>query len=387
MNLKWRYCASLFILVMWIFGCAQADGYSAIRKLIVDKLELEVQVQDTQGKPLAGAVLWYVGSPIRPENGLKLTKIDLNRMAQRYVNQSDFLDTIDMTATVFERANLKGIFYDIGREYTGQNHYDYILVATKRGYLPQVIEGAAPLNHKHLVQFKLQPDSQAHVEPRMEVFDQIMAQARDTSPDQDYMGEARMHKLEQLEQQLRQLAQGLEKDGLNDEASAVYWALADFPSVTHATSADGQQQVIGYANGRVGPAAEADRLKATQLNNSIPKLLISKMMMEQGFPRVGIETESHGLAFLAAFEKMASGSDKEHILSSTYRTAIWQAIKWSTPEKACELLQKAYVFEPATMPPKDWWKRTKDVEFQRKRLGLPSGKCEIQGLQTFNKAK
>lgn len=370
-------------LMIIISGCAQADGYSVIRRLIVDRLELEVQVQDMQGKPLAGAVLWYIGSPVRPEDGTKLSKVDLNRMVVRYANQGDFLDTIDMIATVFERTNLQGSFVDVGREYTGQSHYDYILVATKRGYLPQVIEGDAPLNRKHLVQFKLQSDPQAHVEPRMETFDQIMAQARGTSPDQDYMGEARMHKLEQLEQQLRQLAQGLEKDGLNDEASAVYWALADFPSVTRATSADGQQQISGYANGRVGSAAEADRLKATQLNTTIPKLLISKMMLQQGFPRVGIETEAHGLAFLAAFEKIASSSDKEFILPSTRKTAIWQAIGWSTPEKACELLQKAYVFEPATMPLKDWWLRLRDVERRRVKLQLPPKACVIEGLAPF----
>lgn len=208
---------------------------------MVDTLQLEVNVQNIQGKPLAGAVIWYFENP--SDRRVKLETA--TRMMHRYANQSDFFDILDF---LVERTNDKGYFYDY-REFSGRNLQPYILVATKRGYLPQVIEGAAPLNRKHLVQFKLALDPQAQIDPRMETFDQIMAQARNTAPDEDYMGEARMHKLEQLEQQLRQLAQDLEKDKLNNEASAVYWALADFPSVTRMTTADGQQKLLATPMG------------------------------------------------------------------------------------------------------------------------------------------
>jgi hypothetical protein len=369
--------STALVLLSFVSVCAQADGYSVIRKMMVDTLQLEVNVQNTQGKPLAGVVVWYFENPA--DRGLNLEATI--RMMHRYANQSDFFDVLDF---LVERTNDNGYFYDY-REFSGKNRLPYILVATKRGYLPQVIEGAAPLNRKHLVQFKLAPDPQAQVDPRMETFDQIMAQARNSSPEEDYMGEARMHKLEQLEQQLRKLAQDLEKDGRNNDASAIYWALADFPSVTRMTTADGQQKIIGYANGREGPAAEADRLKATQLNNSSPKLMMGKMMLQQGFPRVGIETEAHGKAYLAAFEQLANSSEKDHILPSSYRTAIYQAIQWSTPDKACELINKAYVFEPAAMPLKDWWARLKDVERQQQRLNLPPNTCEIKGLSPFKK--
>ena len=342
---------------------------------MVDTLQLEVNVQNIQGKPLAGAVIWYFENP--SDRRIKLETA--TRMMHRYANQSDFFDILDF---LVERTNDKGYFYDY-REFSGRNLQPYILVATKRGYLPQVIEGAAPLNRRHLVQFKLAPNPQTQIDPRMETFDQIMAQARNTAPDEDYMGEARMHKLEQLEQQLRQLAQDLEKDKLNNEASAVYWALADFPSVTRMTTADGQQKITGYANGREGLAAEADRLKATQLNTNSPKLLMGKMLLQQGLPRAGIKTEAHGKAYLTAFEQLTNSENKEHILPSEYETAIYQAIKWSTPDKACELINKAYVFEPAAMPLKDWWARLKDVERQQQRLSLPVKPCVVAGLPAF----
>lgn len=365
---------SFSLALILLASCTNADGYSAIRKIIVDKLQLEVKVQDTQGQPLAGAIIWYFETPA--ERGVTLTAA--TRMMHRYANQSDFFDTLDFA--VFRRTNSAGLYIN-SREVIGvDGKYPYILVATKRGYLPQVIEGAAPLNHRHLVQFKLTPDPQAHVDSRMETFDQIKAQARNTVPDEEYMGEARMQKLEQLEQKLRQLAQGLEKDGNNNDASAIYWALADFPSVTRMTTADGQQKIIGYADGREGPAAEADRLKATRLNTVSPKLLISKRMLQQGFPRVGINTEAHGKAYLATFEQLASGSGKDNILPSSYRTAIYQAIQWSASEKACQLIQQAYVFEPAAMPLKDWWERLKDIQRQRKRTQLPPTTCEIEGI-------
>ena len=87
---------------------------------MVDTLQLEVNVQNTQGTPLAGAVIWYIGSPVRPEVGLKLSKDDLTRMALRYASLGDFFDGIDIPATVFQRTNIRGSFFDLGREYTGK---------------------------------------------------------------------------------------------------------------------------------------------------------------------------------------------------------------------------------------------------------------------------
>ena len=359
----------------------QADVSNLIRKFTMDRLELEVQITDETGQPLAGAVVWYVGMPVRPQDGMALNANILSRMAQRYARQSDFLDTSDIPGAVFERTDLQGIYRDF-RETGGVPNklYPYIVVATKRGYIPQVSEGSAPLNQRHVVAFKLQRDPHAQPVPRMEAFDRLLAQARSPVPGEDLSGEARMHKLDELNRQARDLAQTLEKEGLADEASAVYWALADFPEVIRTTSADGKTQVMGYRNGRIDPQSEADRVRATQLNTSVPKLLIDKLLAAQGFSGKGIQDASKGLAYLKIFDKLALDSKGEQVLPHEYDVAIRQALRWGTSDQACDLLQRAYRFEPATMPLKDWWSMLDRLQKRREQLKLPAQICVIEGL-------
>lgn len=365
---------------------ALADIYSFARRFTMDRLELEVQVTDETGNPLPSAVIWYIDTPIRPANGMKVGITDLQRMARRYASLSDFLTTSDIPGAVFEHTDLQGYYRDYRETKASTSQYTYILVATKRGYLPQVIEGAAPYNRHHAVKFKLKVDPQAQVEPRMEIFDQLMAQARSPIPGENLVSEARMYRLRELEQKTRALAESLEQDGFGNEASAVYWALADFPDVILIDLPNGTQQIAGYRNGRSDAQAEADRLHATQLNTSTPKLVVKKLVVAQGFPRTGILTQAHGAAYLASFEQILAGPLRERVLPVDYRVAIYQAISWSTPDKGCDLLQQAYRFEPVAMPRKDWWARLKDVERQRTKLQLPAMACVIEGLAPMSES-
>jgi hypothetical protein len=360
---------------------AMADITSFLRSLSMDRLELDVQVTDEAGQPLPGAILWYNGSGGTLVEG-KPDGQTMQRMARRYASQTDFLVPIDLPGTVFERVDLHGHYRD-SREITSVpgNRYTYVLVATKRGFVAQLIEGQAPLNKHHVVSFKLRRDPQAPpVDPRMETFDHLMAQARSLEPNEDVMGEPRMRRLMDLNKQVRALAQDLEKSNRVDDASAVYWALADFPSVTVATSADGQTRIVGYANGRTDPQSELDRLKATQLNTKTPKLLIDKARVAWGFPRLGIRNAAEGQSYLKAFEMIANGPLKEGVTPSDYITAIFQAVNWGTPEQACDLIQRAYRFEPIAMSVKNWWDMLERVERQRKRLNLPPQRCVVEGL-------
>ena len=361
-------------------SAAWADIHSFIRKFTMDRLELEVRVTDAEGQALPGALVWYVGTPIRPQTGVALDAAIFTRMAQRYAAQSDFLSTSDVPNSVFERTDVMGIYRDFREVSSANSQYSYLLVATKRGHVPRVIEGTTPFNERHVVTFKLERDAKAQPEPGMEQFDRLMAQARSPVPGEDVMGEARMHKLDQMNRQMRALARELEAQGLADQASAVYWNLADFPEVIRITAPDGKVQVAGYRNSGTGPAAEADRVRATQLNTRVPKLLIDKAMMDQGFGRVGIANAVEGLAYLKAFDQLASGPLREQILPVQYRVAIYQALRWGTPEQACNLLQRAHNYEPAAMPLKDWWARLDDVQKRRQGLKLPGAACLIEGL-------
>lgn len=360
-----------------------ADVSSLIRKLTMDRLELEVQVSNETGQPLAGAVIWYIGLPVRPESGMLVNLAAAKRMAQRYARQSDFLETNDLSGAVFERTDIEGRYRDFREARYPDKRYPYIIVVTKRGYVPEVIEGVAPLNERHVVKLQLKPDVLWKVSPRMEEFDRLMALARTIPAGEEAISETRMRKLRELYQQVRVLAQSLEEAGLQDDASAIFWALADFPEVTAIDLLNSTQQVVGYRNGRNDAQAEADRLRATMLNTSVPKLLIGKELVTQGFKRVGISDSVKGRAYLLSFERMAGGQYGEQLLPRDYRTAIWQALDWGTPDQACALLQRAYRFEPTTMPLKDWWAMVRRIEDRRKELKLPSLSCTVEGLAPF----
>lgn len=373
--------------VAWVPLCAHAEISDLMRKVTMDRLEFEVQVADEAGKPLAGAVIWYIENPVRPRTGMRIDIAAAKRMAQRYARQSDFLSTGDMAGAVFERTDMEGRYRDYRETRYPDGRYPYILVATKRGYLPEVVEGVAPLNQHHLVKFNLKPDPQLRPDPRMESFDRLMAQARSPMPGEDLVGEARMRKLNELNQQVQTLAQTLESAGLPDEASAVYWALADFPSVTRIDLPNGTQQIAGYRKGHSDAQAEADRLRATILNTTVPKLTLRKMLVNQGFKRVGIYDATKGKAYLEAFENIAAGLGGDQLLPIEYDVAVRQAIKWETPDYACALLQRAFRFEPTAITPKDGWEMVKQIADKRATLKLPSKPCVVEGLVPFESGR
>lgn len=379
-----KYISLVVFVLVTIAGFnlpASADMTSLIRKWTMDHLELEVHVNDAHQQALKGAIIWYVDNPLSSRRGITLDTIALSRMAKRYARLSDFLDTNDLPGAVFERADLQGIYRDFRESSSASGKfYPYILVATKRGYLPQIIEGAAPLNRRHTVTLTLQIDTQFKSDARMEEFDQLMAQAQSPVLGEDLVGEARMRKLDALQEQARALAQSLEKEGRVDDASAIYWALSNFPEVIRTTSPDGNVQVVGYRNGKENVATNPDRLHAIQLNTTVPKLLMHKLLMSRGFIEVGINEVKKGTTYLEIFEQLASGQQQEQVLPHEYKVAIYQVFRWGTPDKTCSLLQRAYQFEPAIMSPNDWWKFLNRLQKWRTDLHLPVEECVLHGL-------
>ncbi|MDA7415273.1 hypothetical protein PGB34_02745 [Xenophilus arseniciresistens] len=348
---------------------------------MTDRLEMEVHVTDAQGRPISDATLWI--STAR-DVGLKTGEPNLEamqRIATRYASQNDFLSAGDLTVAVFRRTDVEGIYREDHEARTSDKKYPYVMAAIKRGYQAQAIEGTAMLNRRHTVTIRLQRDPQAApIDPRMEELDRLMALTRAPLAGEDITSEARMRRLEQAKGQLQALAQTLEKEGKNDEASAAYWQLADYPSVTNKTSADGSMRIVGYANGGSGPQQDALQLKAIALNTRTPDLQIDKRIMAKGFSRHDIRTKEHGLAYLEAFNEVANNPSAAPVLPRTYEVAIYQSIRWTTPGEACALLQRAYRFEPFMMPLKRWRARLDDIRAMDIRHGLPARPCVIDGL-------
>jgi len=372
----------LGLLGSGLLTTTQAQDTNFLRRLMKDRLNFEVRVTDADGHALPGAWLWMLETT---DAGLKFGTPDLpavKRMADRYWKEADFIGE-DLPRFVFLRVDQQGWYRD-HREYTSRHAsggYPFILVASHRGYLPQVVEGNAPLNQNHLLPITLQRDPQTPTEDaRMKRFDDIMALARNALPGEEFMGVPRLQRLIALERELRELALALERDGKKDEASALYWALADFPEVKHATAGDGSLQILGYANGRADPAAEADRTRATQLSTKVPKFLIDQRRMALGHPRTGIRNAEQGRGYLDAFYAVRKGGLGERLTPREYRVAIFQAIEYGSAEEACELMQQAYRFEPFTMKLQDWWARMDDIAKRSAQQGLKSVVCVIDGL-------
>ena len=300
-------------------------------------------------------------------------------MTQRYWAQADFLSVGDLPGMIFERADLNGVYRYVGGKPdipAGSNHR-FIFVVIKRGYLPEIIEGSAPLNQRHTIRVRLKDDPSYRPNALMEEFDRLMAQAKTVAPGEDPTALQRMHQLDSLYQRARALALELEQAQMPDEASAVYWALADFPEVIRDTMADGRTQITGYRNTRQDAQSEADRLKAIQLNAKVPKLLVDKWVIEKGFPPTGIRSAAHGRAFLDAFQMLAEGQWGQHILPSDYRVAIAQTLRWATPDEACAMIQSAYRFEPQMMQPRQWNTRLDDLRTKRAQLKQPGPECVL----------
>lgn len=362
---------------------AQADVFSLMRKVTMDRLEFEIVVTDDSDRPLPGALLWYIDNPVERETGLRLDVADAQRMAGRYFRQGDFLDTGDIPGAVFRRTDLDGRYRNFRETRYPDGRYPYLLVATKRGYLPAVAAGVAPLNEHYLVKFRLKRDPEWPVAARMEEFDRLLAQSLSPIPGEDLTGEARMQRLDALRRQTETLAAALEKDGKADEASAIYWTLARFPQVIRLQQANGSYQIVGYRHGGSDKESAALRLRATQLNRSIPKLTLPQELLARGFQRTGIYTADHGLAYLAAFERIAGGKSADQLLPREYRVAVHQAIMWSTADAACDLLQRAYRFEPTAITPKDGWEMLAEIKTRRAQQNLPPQECTVAGLAPF----
>jgi hypothetical protein len=347
----------------------------------MDQLKFEVQVTDETGKPLVGAVLWYVGRSDDPSYGVTLTTSDFQRMASRYAAQGDFLVNQDLPGAVIRRTGLNGEYRNFMETRYPDNRYPYIVVATKRGYTPQVTEGVAPLNTLHVVRFQLKRDPVQQPDPRMERLDNILAQARTVAPGEDSMGEPRMRKLVELEQQARSLAAEFEHEGKGDEASAVYWSLAEFPEVISTVSSDGTQKVVGYRASRTGEKSETDRRKAIMLNASIPKLLIDKARLQHGLTLQGINSAEQGDVYLSAFMDQMRSARREQILPHTLVVATWQAIRWSTGGASCDLFGEALLLEPKAFRASTLVDMQHDLDAMRKKQGLAPAACTIQAAQ------
>ncbi|MES2090936.1 MAG: hypothetical protein V4532_13280, partial [Pseudomonadota bacterium] len=206
-----------------------------------------------------------------------------------------------------------------------------------------------------------------------------IGQAR-SEPGEDVMEQPQMARLDAMNKQVRKLAQDLEASGRVDDASAVYWGLADFPSLTSITLPNGQTRFVGYVDSMTDPTAEAYRRHAILLNTKAPKLLIDKTRVSNGWPRTGISNAKEGQAYLKAFEELATGPLKEGVIPRDYMVAIYQALRWGTPEQACDLIQRAYLFEPFVMTLKEFVWFSESLADQRKKLNLPPQPCVVAGL-------
>lgn len=355
-------------------------GADGVARKIKYQWDAELRVTDDAGRPLAGAVVWFVNGA--PRRGLGPNAASMARMLRRYAQQSDFVADGDIPEAYVARTSLQGVYRYSADALTAppsmMNHY--MAVAIKRGYVPQVIEGAMHADQLQVQTVKLQRDAQVLPDPLMETFDRLMAQAVAPVPGEDLVSEARMRRLDEVNPQVRALAQALEKEGRTMEASAVYWTLADFPEVIRSTTADGKLQIEGYRRGKSDQQSMADRMHAAQLNASVPKVRSWMAKRERPARYAGADQATRFQAVLKEFDELASGPDGERIMAEQYRDAITEAIILGTPDQACTRLQQAFRFEPTFLRIYEWWDKLDKIQEARAELKLPAQACVIADL-------
>lgn len=380
--MRWLYKAGKVAGLLFLMASAdyaRADFTSMIRSLTMSRLDIEMQIVNEQGQAVPGAHIWQVGYWDTTAPKVAVNAAIFSRWAWRYAGQSDFLEVDDFPSAVFLRADQAGVFRDTEELSNSRESFHYVYAIVKRGYVPEVIEGALRLSERRTLKVVLKKDTRARFDPRMEEFDALMAQVRAPVPGENLVGEDRKKRLDSLKKKAYTLAQSLEKDGLNDEASAAYWALANFPEVILVKSPDGATKVVGYDNGGTGERADAEKAHAIMLNRSVPKLLLQKSLLQQGYKGKGIHDAEKGRAYLKIFYDLASGPMHDQILPREYEVAIYQELRWGTPENACKLLKRAFQFDQAMMGENDWQSFAKQI----KSLSIKRGaeiSCDFERL-------
>jgi len=372
----------LFLLpVLIVAGCSAAETPAASAH---DSVTYEIRVVDELSRPIAGATVWVLGQATYRTD---LRPADLARLVRRYSADVDFIFTGDVHG--FEwvlRTGTDGAvrYTRPDKDVHGLPRVRTSFAGLKRGFRPAQVDDDAPNNSRRQILLRLQAESGAAIDPRMDEFDRIRARANPGNDVDDPMATHR--KLDREDDtRLRALAAALENDGRPDDAAAIYYNLAYLPSVdgdSEETSAGIARAIINGLSGSE-PRSIADLERAWLLARGHPMLEYDAMMttyLGQGLELMSEKGVQQRRAYLAEAEKLIQKYG-ERLRPYDYGGLEWAHVANGEFEAGCSALRTFHDFDPSIADAKTWTRYVEDFQHQVRQHGGPAKMpCEIEGV-------
>ncbi len=374
-----KYLKGMCVGIILCFTNSSYAGLpELIKKMNTDTLTWRVHVVDKQGHPVPAPIVWRLIPNSRPYINKEL----MERLVRRYASDADFVQHEVHPNLMVDYADKEGLFIDTDSvTYHKSSNITTIYAVIKRGYLPTIVSDIAHKNTTHDVTISLNIDETAHINPQMLQFDLLRAQAHiPAASGQEIMQEERRQILLKTQQELRSLAQELERTKQYDLASAVYYNLAYLPSVDTIQKPDGTAMIIGYTNGYSAekPQRRTDREKAMDLNKSNPNLIMHSFEKEIGvtsknyFQYSSIQRKQ----YIEYVEKLI-GQYGEKLWPIVMGSIIYQYQGEGMYAQACSSLNRAYRFEPTYKNMENWQNILNSLNHDALKAGYQGEPCTL----------
>lgn len=336
-----------------------------------DSMIYQIRVVDEKMRPVSGATVWVLG---QASYHSELQPADLARLVRRYRADADFIFWGSLLGSewVLRTAPDGTVRYlRPDKDVHGLPRVRTSFAALKRGFLPVQVDDDAPINSSRKILLKLERDSGAKVDPRMDEFDRLRALANPGDDAEDPFA-TRRGLDPKIDSRLRELAAGLEKDGHLDDAAAIYYNLAYLPGVRSATNPSGEN-LDGMADyehfrklTRGHPQFEYEAMNSKYLGHGLD-FMTGK----------GVELRRE---YIAATEKLIR-EHGERLWPFTYGSLEWAYVSNKEFEAGCRALRAFHDFEPAVNSVKNWTGFVADFQKRVRENGGPAKlPCPIAGV-------
>jgi len=373
--------AGVFVYLLTVFQPVRADFWRSIEGLVSGKIEYTISVTDSRGLPIEGATIWLLGDD-ESRQDLKLD--DLRRLVRRYSADADFVFTDSLEAGLLvlrtDRAGVARLVFDerdIGQLKSITSHF----AAIKRGYEPTVRTDVAEAHSNRKMMLALERIDGPAQSPLLDEFDRLRSLAEKQL--EHGANEQAAVELSKVSARLRAIATSLEAQGHFDDAAAIYYNLANLPSVDMVRNSSGKLVVKGYSRGfdEQSPIRVADRARAWQLNKTHPWLDFERMRADYMARGLMVFAGNRNSEVRRSYIEQTERFIREHgerMWPDVY-TQLWRVYNAEGDfDGGCEALRRFHSFEPSMFDAASWQQLTGMYAADVKLHGGGVRSCEIE---------
>lgn len=360
------------LLLAFLSTSSHAGVRDFVSNMFASKIQIQVSVQDEQGRPVPYATLWFM---FADKDAPEISKADMTRLVERYALDYDIASVGTATpigGVLVRYTDAKGIYeWEIGEnDFRGLSALPVIIGVLKRGYKPLAYEKTMPIGSSNEVVLRLQKDRAAAFDARMLELDEIRSEVGNVFP--NWTAEERQAHVDRMHARLTGLAAAFEREGKRNEAALAYYNLAYLPSVERLVRPDGKVQVIGYTRGydEKSPSRKANLGKALELGADIPQLrcraLVDAFVAKGGKIWNDQSKKELRLQLIDELEGcLAPANERFFPWVLAFLADLYSYV--GNPSMACKTIQRAYRFEPRTYEMSFWPQFFEKVESIAKR--------------------